>query len=161
LTTVVRGYVGRGTFVSARPDLHPQNLAQLVVAELIDNGVFDRHLEALRGEHRRRRDAMVNAFRRHLPADRLRFAVPEGGLYLWCRLGGKVLARLVQQHALSEAMVFVAGEAFYADGGGTQELRVCYTAQPSERAVSAAQCLVHSIDAAERQPAIQSQVPVA
>jgi DNA-binding transcriptional MocR family regulator len=149
------------SLIKQRVDLHPQNLAQLVVAELIDNGVFDRHLEALRGEHRRRRDAMVNAFRRHLPADRLRFAVPEGGLYLWCRLGGKVLARLVQQHALSEAMVFVAGEAFYADGGGTQELRVCYTAQPSERAVSAAQCLVRSIDAAERQPAIQSQVPVA
>ena len=105
---------------------------------------------------------MVKALAQHVPAGRLRFAVPEGGLYLWCRLGGRVPARSVQQHALREAMVFVAGEAFYADGGGAQELRVCYTAQPSERAVSAAQCLARSIDAAERQPSIQaSEVPVA
>jgi DNA-binding transcriptional MocR family regulator len=150
------------SLIKQRVDLHPQNLAQLAVAELLDNGVFDRHLETLRGEHRRRRDAMVKALRQHVPAGRLRFAVPEGGLYLWCRLGGNVPARAVQQHALREAMVFVAGEAFYADGGGTQELRVCYTAQPPERAVPAAQCLARSIAAAERQPAIQaSEVPVA
>ena len=89
------------------------------------------------------------------------FAVPEGGLYLWCRLGGRVLARTVQQHALREAMVFVPGEAFYADGGGTHELRVCYTSQAPDRAVSAAQCLVRSIDAAARQPVQALEVPVA
>jgi DNA-binding transcriptional MocR family regulator len=148
------------SLIKQRVDLHPQNLTQLAVAELLENGVFDRHLESLRGEHRRRRDAMVKAFRQHVPEGRLRFAVPDGGLYLWCRLGGKVPARLVQQHALREKVVFVAGEAFYADGGGTEELRICYTAQPPERAVPAAQCLARSIDAAKRQHAMQSQVPI-
>jgi len=42
-----------------------------------------------------------------------------------------VQARAVQQHARRESMAFVPGEAFYADGGGTQELRVCHTAQPA------------------------------
>jgi len=150
------------SLIKQRVDLHPQNLSQLAVAELLENGVFDRHLETLRGEHRRRRDAMVKALRQHLPAGRLRFAVPEGGLYLWCRLAGRVLARQVQQHALRESMVFVAGEAFYADGGGAQEMRVCYTSQPPERAVAAAQCLARSIEAAERQPIVSaSEVPVA
>jgi len=51
-------------------------------------------------------------------------------------------------------MVFVPGVAFYADGGGLQELRICYTAQPPERAVDAAQCLARSIEAAERQSAV-------
>jgi len=88
--------------------------------------------------------------------------VPEGGLYLWCRLGGKVLARAVQQQAMREAMVFVSGEAFYADGGGTQEMRICFTSQLPERSIAAAQCLARSIEAAERQPAVQaSEVPVA
>src|ERR1051325_4900919 len=71
--------VERLSLTKERVDLHPQNLSQLAVAELIENGVFDRHLETLRGEHRRRRDAMVKALRRHLPAGRPRFAVPEGG----------------------------------------------------------------------------------
>src|SRR5260370_26035524 len=70
------------SLIKQRVDLHPQNLAQLAVAELLDNGVFDRHLETLRGEHRRRRDAMVKAFRQHLPAGRPRSAVPGEGLHL-------------------------------------------------------------------------------
>jgi aspartate/methionine/tyrosine aminotransferase len=59
-------------------------------------------------------------------------------------------------------MVFVPGEAFYADGGGTQELRVCYTAQPPERAIDAAKFLARAIEAAERQGSrIAAEVPVA
>jgi len=149
------------SLIKQRVDLHPQNLSQLAVAALLENGVFDRHLHTLRQEHRRRRDAMVKSLRQHVPAGRLRFAVPEGGLYLWCRLGGKVLARAVQQQAMREAMVFVPGEAFYADGGGTQEMRVCFTSQPPERSIAAAQCLARSIEAAERQPVQASEVPVA
>ena len=97
-----------------------------------------------------------------VPADRLRFSVPEGGLYLWCRLGGQVRGRAVQQHALREAMVFVAGEAFYADGGGAHELRVCYTSQPTTVANRAAECLARSLEAARRDatPAT-SEVPIA
>jgi len=142
------------SLIKQRVDLHPQNLSQLAVAELIETGVFDRHLEGLRGEHRRRRDAMVKALKHHLPFDRLRFAAPEGGLYLWCRIGGHAQARAVQEHARRESMVFVPGEAFYADGGGVQELRICYTAQPPERAVDAARCLARGIEVAERQSAV-------
>ena len=122
-----------------------------MVTELVETGVFDRHLEALRGEHRRRRDAMVKALRQHVPAGRLRFAVPEGGLYLWCQLPGHVRAHAVQQHALGESIVFVTGEPFYVDRGGTHELRLCYSAQPPERAVDAARCLARSIAAAARE----------
>jgi DNA-binding transcriptional MocR family regulator len=160
--TAVPPIVEQLSLIKQRVDLHPQNLSQLAVAELLENGVFDRHLEALRGEHRRRRDAMVKALKQHVPAGRLRFAVPDGGLYLWCRLAGHVQARDVLQRARRESMVFVPGEAFYGDGGGTQELRICFTAQPADRAVDAAQCLARSIEAAERQPAgAAGDVPIA
>ena len=59
-------------------------------------------------------------------------------------------------------MVFVPGEAFYADGGGLQELRICYTAQPPERAVDAARCLARGIEVAERKAVhAGAEVPVA
>ena len=48
--------------------------------------MFDRHLVTLKAEHRRRRDALVQALRQHVPAAALRFAVPDGGMYLWCQL---------------------------------------------------------------------------
>ncbi len=55
------------SLIKQRVDLHPQNLSQLAVAALLENGVFDRHLHTLRQEHRRRRDAMVKALRPACP----------------------------------------------------------------------------------------------
>jgi DNA-binding transcriptional MocR family regulator len=148
------------SLIKQRVDLHPQNLAQLALSDMIENGVFDRHLEALRVEHRRRRDAMTRALRQHVDASRLRFDVPDGGLFLWCRLGGGVQARAVQHHAHRHSMVFVPGDAFYADGAGAQELRLCFTSQPADRAVEAAQWLSDSIDRAAR-GGTRVRVPVA
>jgi len=145
--SAVPAIVEQLALIKQRVDPHTQNLSQLAVADLIESGAFDTHIAALRVEHRRRRDAMVRALRQALPAGALRFAVPEGGLYLWCQL--RVNARDVQREAFRDRVVFVPGEAFYVDRGGTQELRVCFTAQPAERAPLAAQALARSVAAVE------------
>jgi DNA-binding transcriptional MocR family regulator len=148
--SAVPAIVEQLALIKQRVDPHTQNLAQLAVGELIESGAFDRHVAALRGEHRRRRDAMVKALRQYVPAGKLTFAVPEGGLYLWCRLPTDVRAREVQREAFRDRVVFVPGEAFYVDRGGTHELRLCYTAQPPERAAQAARALARGIAACER-----------
>lgn len=148
--SAVPAIVEQLALIKQRVDPHAQNLSQLAVAELIETGAFDRHLGQLRGEHRRRRDAMVKALRQHVSGDRLRFAVPEGGLYLWCRLPAGVRTNDVQREAFRDRVVFVPGEAFYVDRGGAHELRVCFTAQPPERAPVAARALARSIAAVER-----------
>ena len=106
--------------IKQQVDPHTQNLVQLVVCELVEKGVFDRHLSTLKAEHRRRRDAMVQALRQHVPAGALRFTVPDGGMYLWCQLSPRVRARAVQDHALRESVMVVTGEPFYVDQGGDQ-----------------------------------------
>lgn len=132
-------------------DPHTQNLVQLVISRLIDNGRFDRHLALLKTEHRRRRDAVVKALQKHTPPGALRFAVPEGGLFLWCRLGGQAIARDVQQRALAESVSIVTGEPFYTDGGGSRELRICYTTRPSDVGARAARTIGEAVAAAARQ----------
>jgi DNA-binding transcriptional MocR family regulator len=149
--SAVPAIVEQLALIKQRVDPHAQNLAQLAVADLIESGAFDRHLHTLRGEHRRRRDAMVKALRQHLPAGTLRFAVPEGGLYLWCRLPIEIRARDVQREAFRDRVVFVPGEAFYVDRGGVNELRICYSSQPPEHAVQAARSLARSIADIERE----------
>ncbi|HEY7291596.1 MAG TPA: PLP-dependent aminotransferase family protein [Vicinamibacterales bacterium] len=139
--------------IKQRVDPHTQNLVQLAVAALIEEGAFDRHVGQLRGEHRRRRDAMVKAIRQHVPPGVVRFAVPEGGLYLWCQLPSSARAREVQREAFKDRVVFVPGDAFYVDRGGAHELRICYTAQPAERAPHAARALARAVAAVERQDA--------
>lgn len=151
--SAVRPIVDQLALIKQQVDPHTQNLSQLVVGELLEGGVFDRHLQTLKAEHRRRRDAMVHAIRQHVPAGALRFSVPDGGMYLWCQLGMHVDAAAVRDHALAERVVLVTGEPFYVDQGGSRQLRVCYTSQPPSRAEHAAQTMARSLAAAGRRPA--------
>ena len=48
-------------------DLGNAVLPQLVLARLMESGDLERHLRVLRGRHRRRRDAMIEALAEHLP----------------------------------------------------------------------------------------------
>lgn len=148
--SAVKPIVEQLALIKQQIDPHTQNLSQLVVCALIERGVFDRHVATLKAEHRKRRDAMVDALRRHVPAGALRFAVPDGGMYLWCQLPARVRARTVQEHASRESVVVVTGEPFYVDQGGAHQLRICYTSQPPARATRAAQTLARSIAAAAK-----------
>jgi GntR family transcriptional regulator/MocR family aminotransferase len=48
-------------------DLGNAVLPQLVLARLMESGALERQLRLLRGRHRRRRDAMIDAIRNRLP----------------------------------------------------------------------------------------------
>jgi DNA-binding transcriptional MocR family regulator len=151
--SAVRPIVDQLALIKQQCDPHTQNLSQLVVSELLEHGVFDRHLVTLTAEHRRRRDAMVQALRQHVPSGALRFAVPDGGMYLWCQLESHVRARAVQEHALRESVMIVTGEPFYVDQGGASQLRLCYTSQAPASAGRVAQTLARSLAAAAREAA--------
>jgi DNA-binding transcriptional MocR family regulator len=125
--TAPRTIIDQLATMKQQSDPHTQNLVQLVVARLIEVGVFDRHIGLLRTEHRRRRDHMIKQLSAAVPPGSLRFIVPEGGLFLWCRLRQSITAAAVQAHALSRGVFLLTGEPFYRDGGGTHELRLCFT----------------------------------
>jgi len=146
--SAVRPIVDQLALIKQVVDPHTQNLSQLAVCDLVENGTLDTHLATLRAEHRRRRDAMVQALRQHVPAAALRYSVPDGGMYLWCRLPPATSARAVQERALRESVMVLTGEPFYVDQGGDRQLRICYTAQPAARAIQAAKTLARAVAAA-------------
>jgi 2-aminoadipate transaminase len=156
--SAVRPIVDQLALIKQQVDPHTQNLSQLVVTTLIESGVLDAHLITLRAEHRRRRDAMVQALRRHVPAGQLRFGVPDGGMYLWCQLPPAIPARAVQDRALRESVMVLTGEPFYVDQGGDRQLRICYTSQPAANAGRAAATLARALAAAAREGERESTV---
>jgi DNA-binding transcriptional MocR family regulator len=113
--------------IKQRLDPHTQNLVQFVMARLIRDGSFDTHLKTLRAEHGHRCVRMLEAVQRHVAPGILRFARPQGGLYLWCRLGEGLNARAVLEKAVARGVAFVPGDAFYADPAGASELRLCFS----------------------------------
>ena len=113
--------------IKQRLDPHTQNLVQFAMAPLIRDGSFDAHLRTLRAEHARRCTAMLASIQRHFPPGALRFARPQGGLYLWCRLAPHISTRSLLDRALAGGVAFVPGHAFYPDPAGDSELRLCFS----------------------------------
>ena len=103
---------------------------------------------------------MIGALERYGAGDKLQWTVPDGGLYLWCRLAGRVKAAQVQAHALAESIAFVRGDAFYVDQAGERELRICFTSVPANRADDAAKRIMRAVNAARRDLGSSSQLVV-
>jgi DNA-binding transcriptional MocR family regulator len=153
-----RPIVEQLAIIRQRVDLHNQNITQFVVADLIENGTFDTHVAQLRTEHRRRRDALASALERHGAANLLRWTLPDGGLYFWCRLGGRLQASQVFAHAIAESLSFVRGETFYVDQAGERQLRLCFSTVPPARADEAARRLGRALAAANREASPPAQL---
>jgi DNA-binding transcriptional MocR family regulator len=113
--------------IKQRLDPHTQNLVQFAMARLIRERSFDAHLRTLRAEHARRCGQMIGAIQRHVTPGALRFARPQGGLYLWCRLASGISSRDLLDRTLAAGVAFIAGHAFYPDPAGESELRLCFS----------------------------------
>jgi DNA-binding transcriptional MocR family regulator len=143
--------------IKQRLDPHTQNLVQFAMARLIRERSFDAHLRTLRAEHALRCGQMMAAIARYMPPGALRFARPQGGLYLWCRLAGGVSSRALLDRALAAGVAFIAGHAFYPDPAGESELRLCFSSvsptATDEAVKRLAACLQESLRAgsSERQ----------
>ncbi|MFT4041289.1 MAG: PLP-dependent aminotransferase family protein [Thermomicrobiales bacterium] len=137
------------TMVRQRADLFSGGAYQFVVAELLENGVFERHLAALRVEHRARLEAMTTALRQQTPPGALSWVTPEGGLCLWLQAHGHLDVRLLVQQAAALGVEILGGEHFYPDGGGRQEFRLCFTRNPAPQNALGVARLARALHAAE------------
>ena len=88
----------------------PSLLDQVVLNDFIEEGHFDRHLRRMRGVHRSRRDALVEAVQRYVPKQ-LELLGDEAGLHSAARLKGpraksdrSVSARLLEQKIVAPAI---------------------------------------------------------
>lgn len=153
-----RPIVEQLAIIKQRVDLHTQNLAQYVIADMLEDGTLEQHLVQLRIEHRRRRDVFAAALEHHGGAQHMRWTLPDGGLYFWCKLAGRLQTSVVQARARDESVSFVRGETFYADRAGDRELRLCFSTLPPSRADEAARRLTRALAAARREIAPPSEL---
>jgi len=105
-------------------DLGSSVPSQLVAAHLVDR--LDEFRDARLPEIRRRRDALVDELRTHLPE--WRFTVPEGGLALWVDIG--VDAEEFASVAAGYGVGVLAGIASSADRSHRTHLRLGYGLAP-------------------------------
>jgi 2-aminoadipate transaminase len=114
-------------------DLHTSSFTQRVVWRYVRRpGTLDDHIVNLREVYRCRRDAMLGALARHLPAG-CRWTQPEGGLFLWVELPEKIDASELFHAALREKVAFVPGEPFWVGEPRRNTLRLNFSNADEER----------------------------
>jgi 2-aminoadipate transaminase len=75
---------------------------------------------------------MEQALRREL-AGAASWPKPTGGFFLWLTLASGVDADKMIPRAVEHGVIYVAGEAFYVNGEGTNTLRLSFSAPTPER----------------------------
>lgn len=113
-------------------DLHTATLAQMEAAAYMERFDLDGAIARIRAAYLSRRDAMVDALDRHMPAG-CRFTRPSGGLFLWGELPKGVNARDLLARCLKRDVAFVPGGAFFPSGGHENTLRLNYSNMPEDR----------------------------
>jgi GntR family transcriptional regulator / MocR family aminotransferase len=93
------------------------------MAELMEDGEIQRHLNRMQQVYRRRRDAAGEALSRAL-GDRVSFEVPPGGLALWIRAEPTLDVDAWATRALEKGVVFQPGRQFAFESGPVPALRL-------------------------------------
>jgi DNA-binding transcriptional MocR family regulator len=129
-------------------DLGTSALLQHALAEFLERGWLGPHLGAVRAEYRRRRDALEEALRRHLPRA-VRWKRPEAGLALWIPAPPDLDVAALHAAALRLGVVFSPSMLYEVGGAVRQGLRLTFGAEPPERLVEGARRLGRAFSSAE------------
>jgi DNA-binding transcriptional MocR family regulator len=105
--------------------LCPSSFSQLVISEYLTQADWRGQIDEFRGVYRERRDAMLEALDEHLPE--LTWNVPNGGFYIWVGLPEQLDSKAMLPRAVTELVAYTPGTAFFADGGGRQNLRLSFS----------------------------------
>ncbi len=125
----------RDALVTAKQgaDLHSNTYAQYVFhAYVEDGGRLDAHLARVRATYRDRRDAMMSALARAMPAH-VHWNAPAGGMFLWVTVGAGIDTEELFERAARDRVVFVPGRPFYPHKDRGDGMRLNFSAMSEER----------------------------
>ncbi|GAA2645959.1 GntR family transcriptional regulator [Paractinoplanes durhamensis] len=119
-------------------DLGSPAIPQLVLARLLSNGDYEKHLRLVRGRQRRRRDALLAALRQHLPAARVTGVA--AGLHLVVMLPEPMSDAILAERAAADG-VLVHPLSWHRLQPGPPGLIIGYAAHSPDRLAEAAKRL--------------------
>ncbi len=131
--TIPRAVVKQFALAKQNIDIHTNSLSQWILNEYITEKLLPSHLEKVKKAYLKRRDCMLNALQKYHPSG-VTWNVPEGGLYIWCKLPENIDASKILLSAGKHNVAFVPGETFYSARQGKNYIRLNFTC-PSIKAI--------------------------
>ena len=114
-------------------DFGTSNFCQQLVLEVLEDGLYDRHLTLLRSRYRDKCQMLQELLVNEL-GEAVEFVEPAGGLYLWMTIRDDIDTGLdgdLFQRSLAEGVLYVPGEICVVSSGdpegrGRRSMRLCY-----------------------------------
>ena len=123
------------TIAKQGSDTHSPNLNQAIVAEFINRGYMDKHIETISAVYAKSANCMIEAMDKYFP-EFVKYERPVGGLFIWCTLPEGWEADKLFRRAVERKVAFVPGEPFHTNpGAGKNTFRLNFSAEPEERIV--------------------------
>ena len=107
-------------------DLHTSTFNQYILFEFISQGFMEPHIEKIKVDYLKKRNAMIAAFKEHFP-EGVKWTEPQGGLFLWVTLPENLSATEMFEKAIELEVAYVPGSAFYPHGGGDNTMRLNFS----------------------------------
>ncbi|HBB66484.1 MAG TPA: aminotransferase, partial [Elusimicrobia bacterium] len=107
-------------------DLCSSSLNQLIAAEFLRSGHFEKHIALVKKVYKTKKDTMLAALEKYMP-EGVTWTRPEGGLFLWVKLPESMSADDMFEDAIRENVAYVIGSAFHCDGSGKNTMRLNFS----------------------------------
>ncbi len=127
-----RGIMEKLVVAKQAADLHSNGLSQRIVHRYLSDNDVEAHIASIRRMYRTQRDLMVRMVEELFPPE-VRCTKPEGGMFLWVTLPEGMSGMELFEAAIKENVAFVPGQAFFADGGGENTLRLNFSNSDESR----------------------------
>ncbi len=115
-------------------DVHTSTLTQLVAAEVLNDGLLDRHLPAVRQIYKRQAEAMLEALEEFMPKEAgISWTKPAGGMFIWVTLPAGFDTDELMKEAVAANVAFVPGSVFYGNEPQKNKLRLSFVTVPVEK----------------------------
>ena len=110
--------------------LSPATFAQMLVSEYLSIADWQAQIDTYRKLYATKRDAALEALAQYLP--RVKSTHPQGGFFLWLTLPEGLNSKEMLPLAVTELVAYTPGTAFYGDGRGANNIRICYSHPTAE-----------------------------
>lgn len=112
--------------------LCPGVFSQYAVSTYLANHDWKAQITSFKDMYRERRDTMLAALTEFMPQGTT-WTHPKGGFFVWLTLPEGLDSRAMLARAVTARVAYIPGDAFYADGLGSRQMRLSFCFPTPER----------------------------
>jgi len=107
-------------------DLCTSSFVQMILARYLEKGLLEKNLPGTIALYRRRRDHMLECFKKYMPPQ-VKWTEPHGGLFLFVTLPLGLDAGNILKKAIENNVAFVDGATFFCNDSGHNTMRINFS----------------------------------